>query len=374
MPDRYPPELKTQVLEDLTTRARGGIVVYLAIWLITASWYDVASVGISFFWINTAALVLLALARFSHYRMTFSKNKAGRDINFLINSLVLLILANGFHLGLQATWILLHEDYASLHYPTLIIIAAIALGGTVTLSISRRVRLFYPVLIFVPPIGSLMLLEPNPEHFFLGILTLFSLVYIADAARLTSRDYWEAINSHRIAEQRATQLELLSTTDPLTQLRNRMYFNKRYREEWKRCSRHEIPFSVLMIDLDNFKQINDTYGHLFGDQCLREVAVTLRRQIPREIDVIARYGGEEFIALLPGTVLIDAERIAEKLVRAIADMKLNADKHTVSLTCSIGVSCVVPDHRGDGDSLLNAADHALYAAKAKGRNCWESAG
>jgi diguanylate cyclase (GGDEF)-like protein len=373
MTDRYPPELKTQVLEDLTTRARGGIVVYLAVWLITASWYDVASIGIKFFWVNTTVLVLLSLARFLHFRRTFSRKQTERDIDLLINSLVLLILANGFHLGLQATWILLHQEYAPLHYPTLITIAAVALGGTVTLSISSRVRIFYPLLIFVPPMGSLILLDPTPEHLFLAILALFSLIYITDAARLTSRDYWEAINSHQIAEQRATQLEQLSITDPLTQLKNRMYFNKRYREEWKRCNRHEVPLSVLMIDLDHFKQINDTYGHLFGDECLREVAATLRRQVPREIDVIARYGGEEFIVLLPGTALNDAERIAGKLVKAIADMNLNTNQDAVSLTCSIGVSCVIPDHRGNGDALLNAADGALYAAKANGRNCWESA-
>jgi diguanylate cyclase (GGDEF)-like protein len=374
MSDRYPPEVRTQVLEDLTTRARGGIVVYLAAWLITASWYEIASISIKFFWINTSILVLLSLARLFHYRQTFSDNQAERDIDLLTKVLVLLILANGFQLGIQATWILLHEEYAQLHYPSLIMIAAFALGGTVTLAISHAVRIFYPILIFLPPIGSLIFLESSPEHFLLGILALCSLVYITDAAGLASRDYWKAINSHRVAEHRATQLELLSTTDPLTQLRNRLYFNKRYRQEWKRCNRHEIPLSVLMIDLDHFKQINDTYGHLFGDECLREVAATLRRQIPREIDVIARYGGEEFIALLPGTALSNAEQIAEKLLRSIADMKLNNNQGAVSLTCSIGVSCVIPDHRSSEDSLLNVADHALYVAKANGRNRWESAG
>jgi diguanylate cyclase (GGDEF)-like protein len=373
MTDCYLPELKAQVLEDLTIRARGGIVVYLAVWLITASWYDIPSIDIAFFWINTVILAMLALARLLHYRRALSENKTKGELGLLTNSLVLLILANGFHLGIQATWILMREEYAQLHYPSLIMIAAFALGGAVTLSISRAVRIFFPVLIFAPPIGVMVVLEPSPEHVFLGILALFSLVYIIDAAGLACRDYWKAINNHRIAEHRATQLELLSTTDPLTQLRNRMYFNTRYREEWKRCNRHELSLSVLMIDLDHFKQINDTYGHLFGDDCLREVAATLRRQIPREIDVIARYGGEEFIALLSGTVLNDAERIAEKLVRSIGDMTVFNNQEPVSLTCSIGISCVIPDHQGDADSLLQAADHALCTAKANGRNRWESA-
>jgi diguanylate cyclase (GGDEF)-like protein len=366
----YSPDIKKQALQDLAIRARGGIVIYLAVWLITAAWFDILSISPVLFWVNTAIMAFLALARLLHYRLVFKQSEA--NIDFLTNSLVFLILANGLHTGVLGTWIIAHPEYAKLHYPTMIILAAFALGGTVTLSISRTVRIFYPVFIYGPPVAVLLLMKYNSDYFFLATLALFSLVYVIDAARLTSRDYWKAIKSNMIAEQRAKQLEQLSITDPLTRLKNRMYFNTRYREEWKRCHRLGIKLSVLMIDLDNFKRINDTYGHLFGDECLREISATLQRQIPRETDVIARYGGEEFIVLLPGTELDDAERIAARLVKATAETEVKYDDQSISLTSSIGVACTRPDHQNEEESLLRAADHALYAAKANGRNQWAS--
>ena len=218
----------------------------------------------------------------------------------------------------------------------------------------------------------MLLLKYDPNYSFLATLALLSLVYVFDAARLTSHDYWKAVKSNLLAEQRTKQLEKLSITDPLTRLKNRMYFNTRYREEWKRCNRLGIKLSVLMIDLDNFKRINDTYGHLFGDECLREIAATLQRQIPRETDVIARYGGEEFVVLLPDTKLADAERIAERLVKATAENEVKYNDQSIFLTASVGVACAKPDHQNDGESLLRTADHALYAAKENGRNQWAS--
>ncbi len=371
MLDSCPPEFKTQALDDLTIRARGGIVIYPAVWLISAAWYDIASISMLFFWVNSIILVLLSLFRLFHYRQTTTLTD--RDVDFLTTTLELLILANALHWGMQTAWILMHTEYAPLHYPAIILVAAFALGGTVTLSISRRVRIFFPMFIYVPSIITMAFTQYNQEYVLLAILALFSLVYIMDAARLISHDYWEAIHNHQVADERTKQLEQLSNTDPLTQLRNRLYFNKRYREEWKRCNRLGIQLCVLMIDLDNFKQINDTHGHLFGDKCLRKTATVLQHVVSRENDVIARYGGEEFIVLLPGTVLTDAEKVAEKLVRAIENLEVNNSHEAVAMTCSIGISCVIPDHKSSGDLLLHAADDALYTAKANGRNQWVTA-
>jgi diguanylate cyclase (GGDEF)-like protein len=372
MQDSNLPEQKIRALEDLASRARGGIVMYLVVWLVSAVWYNINSTDKLFFWVNTAILVLLSILRLLHFKKTSTKTY--RDIGFLTSSLELLILANALHWGLQTVWILMHEEYAQLHIPMIIIMVAFALGGTVTLSISRRVRIFYPIFIYAPAIITMLFLQANPEYVILAILAALSVIYIMDAARSVSDDYWEAIHNHQIADERTKQLEKLSTTDPLTQLKNRLFFNKRYREDWKRCSRLRTPLCVLMIDLDNFKQINDTHGHLFGDKCLRETARTLQSIVSRESDLIARYGGEEFIVLLPGTVLADAEKIAEKMVMEIANLKVHNSKEIVEMTCSIGISCAIPDHKSHEDSLLNYADDALYKAKSKGRNQWVAAG
>ncbi len=367
-----PPELKAQALKDLTNRARGGIVIYLPVWLLMALWYDLESVSSIFFWINTAVLTLLAIARLFHYRLTLSKTDQNVDV--LYTSLKLLALANALHWGIQTGWILVQARYAQLHLITMILVSAIAFAGTMNLSIDRTVRILFPIFIYVPAILSLLVMDSDPEYYMLATLAAFSMVYIMYAAKITSHDYWEAIRSHRDAMQTAIQLELLSTTDALTQVDNRMSFDRRYGEEWKRCSRHGLELCVLMIDLDRLKQLNDTYGHLFGDECLREVAVVLRRSISRNTDVIARYGGDEFIALLPGTDLSGAEQVAERLVKNIREIEIFYDHEAVSLTCSIGISCAVPDYNDDMDLLIRIADQALYAAKTNGRNQWSSAG
>ena len=314
---------------------------------------------------------MLSLSRLLHYHKVFHRQEL--NVDQLTESLVLLILANGFHWGLLSAWLIVDPDFERLHYPLMIVLAAFALAGTVTLSISHVVRILYPLCVYSPTIIVLILLRYHSEYIMLASLALISLVYIIDAAKITSRDYWEAIQNHQIAIERATQLEFLSITDPLTQLNNRMYFNDRYQEEWTRCSRLGVPVSVLMVDLDHFKTINDNLGHFSGDECLRQFAVTLREHVPRKTDVVARYGGEEFIIMLTGTDLERTQQIAGNLVKATAEMSVQCSQKAINMTCSIGIACTVPDYRKDSESLLHAADNALYMAKSKGRNQWVSA-
>ncbi|MES9972049.1 MAG: GGDEF domain-containing protein [Candidatus Thiodiazotropha sp.] len=315
-------------------------------------------------------LVSIAVARLVHYRKVLQKFEA--QVDALTKTLIVMVLMNGLHWGLLTTWILTQPELEKLHYPAMIVVAAFALGGTATLSISRSIRILYPLCIYCPPIGILIFLKFSPEYVLLATLALFSLVYIMDAAKMSSKDYWEAISSRQMADQRAKQLERLSITDPLTQLSNRMYFNERYQEEWKRGHRLGIFLSVLMIDLDHFKRINDTHGHFFGDECLREFAATLKQLVPRDTDVVARYGGEEFIVLLPGTELSGAQRIAEKIVKKSVRLKADGNDQVITLTCSIGIACARPNYRDKAETLLHAADEALYAAKSGGRNRWVS--
>ncbi len=365
-------ELRAQALKDLTARARGGIFVYLPVWLFIALWYDLESTSSVFFWVNTSILTLLALARLLHYRLTLGK--AEHNIGALYVSLRLLALSNALHWGLLTAWILIQARYTQLHLITMILVSAFGFAGAMNLSIDHALRVLFPIFIYVPTIISLLVLGSKPEYNMLATLATFSVIYILYAAKITGHDYWEAVKSHQDAMQTAIQLERLSTTDALTQLDNRMSFDMRYGEEWKRCSRHGLELGVLMIDLDRLKQLNDTYGHMFGDECLREVARTLRRNISRDTDLIARYGGDEFIALLPGTDMSGATQVAERLVRNIREIKISYDREAVSLTCSIGISCAVPDYGEDIDLLIRVADRALYEAKSNGRNQWYSAG
>ncbi len=171
-----------------------------------------------------------------------------------------------------------------------------------------------------------------------------------------------------LAERRAIEMEKLSVTDQLTGLKNRSYFDQRFGEEWSRGCRQASVLSLLMVDIDHFKRLNDTYGHIFGDACLQQVAAVLRREVKREIDLVARYGGEEFVVLLPDTDAAGARRVGEILRQAIERIEIDHDGKRVGLTASIGGASELPTRASDAAALLERADEALYRAKAAGRN------
>ncbi len=177
-----------------------------------------------------------------------------------------------------------------------------------------------------------------------------------------------AIQRARLLERTKTEnarLEVLAHTDALTQVMNRRALMSRLSAEVDRARRYDSPLSLLMIDLDHFKQVNDTHGHLIGDEVLRETAALLQRTI-RSVDVVARYGGEEFVVVLPETPLAGAVRFAERIRALIEQQEFGSLR--VKCSVSIGVA-LFPDAGVDSvDDLLLRSDAALYRAKAEGRN------
>ena len=173
----------------------------------------------------------------------------------------------------------------------------------------------------------------------------------------------------RLAEMNR-ELERLSTTDSLTGLANRRSFNEFLSREWLREQRERQPFSVIMIDIDHFKNYNDHYGHLEGDVCLQKVAWALQGALCRPGDLLARYGGEEFVAILPHTDLQGAVELAENLHQRINELELEHDDSPVSsnVTVSAGIASVVPNQSISPSQVVAMADKALYAAKQAGRN------
>jgi two-component system, cell cycle response regulator len=169
------------------------------------------------------------------------------------------------------------------------------------------------------------------------------------------------------------RLLISGLTDPLTELHNRRYLDRRLTEELSRASRYRQPLSCLFIDADHFKRINDSYGHQAGDSVLRELASRIRSQL-RASDVATRYGGEEFALLLPQTGLSEALLLAERIRLEVASSPIPLDDgRELQLTVSIGVSKTLPmlgksQHQEVGEHLLANADQALYQAKANGRN------
>jgi len=164
-----------------------------------------------------------------------------------------------------------------------------------------------------------------------------------------------------------TKLQTIAAMDPLTGVFNRRLGMRRLREEFQRAEREKTQLGVAMFDIDHFKRVNDTYGHLVGDRVLVNVA-DAARNVLRESDIMLRYGGEEFLVVLPGTAAADAKTVGERLRSAVEACSVVEGDETISVTVSVGLSDYHPDHIKVEEDLVKKADDALYTAKESGRN------
>ncbi|MDF2178738.1 diguanylate cyclase [Aliiglaciecola sp. CAU 1673] len=164
------------------------------------------------------------------------------------------------------------------------------------------------------------------------------------------------------------ELEERNTMDALTGIRNRRYFDRKYQAEVRRSRREQSSLTVAMIDIDHFKQLNDTYGHLVGDECIRAVAQVLREQLRRPADDVCRFGGEEFAVLLPNTDIEGACALLESIREKLENMAIPTPAGEIKLTISIGVATAIIAFDANDMLLLEQADKALYGAKQAGRN------
>jgi diguanylate cyclase len=201
--------------------------------------------------------------------------------------------------------------------------------------------------------------EPIPD----AVMNVIGHIVHANQSLQSKLDQAES----RLKEQ-AVEIEAhisRSLTDALTGLPNRRDFNVRLEERMSTWQRRREVFSLLMLDVDHFKKLNDTFGHLAGDKVLSALGTALRGAVRRE-DAVARYGGEEFAVLLPNTSLEQATLVAQKVREAVAKISVEHDGNTIAITVSGGLASIQAEERAE--TLIHRADEALYAAKRAGRN------
>ncbi|MGI8549877.1 MAG: diguanylate cyclase [Dehalococcoidia bacterium] len=209
-------------------------------------------------------------------------------------------------------------------------------------------------------LGSFCVIDPEPRAWTDDDLSVLSDLAAAAMTEIELRARQQELT--RANEQ----LAWLASCDELTGLSNRRAFQERLDQELSRAQRHQRVFSLVMLDVDHFKTVNDTYGHPAGDAVLRSLATVLSAGLRRS-DLAARYGGEEFVLLLPETAGAQGQELAERLRRAVEAMRVDQEGKQIQITCSFGVGAYL--ECGDSSAaVLRSADEALYRAKEAGRN------
>ncbi|SIS96382.1 diguanylate cyclase domain-containing protein [Neptunomonas antarctica] len=204
---------------------------------------------------------------------------------------------------------------------------------------------------------KVLILASNQIQAMIFLISIVSTMFVAIGMLIMSKELSEDRN------------RLLAAQDQLTGLANRRSIDQTLSDEWARASRHGNPLALVMLDVDFFKKYNDQYGHLAGDECLKDVACALQQGAQRAGEMTARYGGEEFLLILPNTDADTAQRLAERMCAAIAALEILHEQSPMCVvTVSAGVATLTDDTYKDVDSLLRGADKALYQAKQKGRN------
>jgi diguanylate cyclase (GGDEF)-like protein len=263
--------------------------------------------------------------------------------------------------GLGVLWII---DESALVYQLIAFIFLLGMSAGAFSHYSARRYMVVGAMgtILLPTIGW-FLLSGQPMKVSLGIVALLYTGILMRASAVLSRAQRENFTlTHRLSAAKH-KAELMAHTDELTGLDNRRAFFDRGQTLANYCERNKLPLSIAMIDADNFKQINDQYGHAVGDAVLSKLADQLRRSL-RKSDVCGRMGGEEFAMMLPDTTLVEATELAERFCRAYAATPISGNGVLVSNTVSVGVA----SDGYDIEHLLQCADEALYLAKAAGRN------
>ena len=245
------------------------------------------------------------------------------------------------------------------------VMAAVRTGQKQVISIPEDVRVEGVIVDFRP--SEVIVLPITHKSVPLGVVVLAAgESFDADQRSLIDlflQGLGLALNN-AIAHDR---LQRLAAVDPLTGIYNRRFGLGRLHEEFTRAVRTSTFLGVLMLDIDHFKLINDTYGHLIGDRILKSTC-TIVRSLLREGDVLFRYGGEEFVAVLPAAAEGDLRKMGDRLRRAIEDSSLSDGSKTVRITVSIGGSAYPNQNVEDEDTLVRLADEAMYRAKDSGRN------
>ena len=361
--DEQNQSIQRRIDMDMLTRSLPGIAIYAFLWplIFLPTGFHKNEPLIS--WGATAALAGASLLRWIQARNTegwYTNSQKSWQIYFAACSLLqALVWGVLFYLNIA------NEDMDDVRFMLVLAIGGISSGALSALNPRIKLAIANIGLILIP--GLIACLLVNHDYSMAVLITIY-LAYLTVLGLRSHKEYMRAFSIESQLESQRKELERLNKIDPLTLIYNRGHFNTTFEFQWSQGIRYKQAQSLLLVDADHFKRINDEHGHLFGDECLVYIANVIHQHAKRKTDVIARFGGEEFAVLLSDTKIDEAVKLAEEIRNALEQNVFVFEGVEIKVTVSIGVASMVPELAVNSNILIDNADKALYQAKDSGRN------
>ncbi len=350
-------------VDDTRIRTRLGGIFYLLAWLLTWIFSTAPGSLIVTGLLGTALFTALLAARLLHRPDGL---ETPQQLQRWLNHHWGLILLTALCWGQTHALVLYRDEYNDSEL--IATLSTIAFGTAMTFNFAmRRQRALLALALLYLPGLAVMALDWQNRHALL-ITLIFYLAYLVLVLGRNHREYRATLALELKLLDQQRQLDLLSRTDSLTQLGNRYQFNNLFPSLVASAQRKGEPLSLVLLDIDFFKKVNDEHGHAGGDACLSAFAERMRRVFRRDGDALLRLGGEEFGVLLPGTTQAQAWDLAERFRQELEEEGLLLADQRLELTTSLGIGSFDSRYDSDADAFFKRVDSALYRAKREGRN------
>ena len=352
----------TQEVDDTYQRALIGGVFYLIAWLVIGSYGGTFQREPLVSWVLVAVFAALAVARF--LRRPPQDADALRLLSYLWIHWSIIVATTTLWGGIFL-WAMLDPAFAMARTGALLTTLGLAIAFAHTYSMRRGFAYVGIATLYVP---GLILLWRDPADRATALVMSVYLIYVVVSLLSNHSAYQERLDLDQVLRDQRDLFAQKSRIDPLTELANRRHFGEVLTRASQQARSNGKPMSLLLLDIDYFKKINDSHGHSVGDACLVEIATRLQKEFGGHGELAARLGGEEFGVVLESRGVSVAAQRAERFREALAAKPIELDGIVLPVTVSLGVAEFDPINHRDADGLYRAADRAVYRAKSAGRN------
>lgn len=356
-------EVSNEIAKQLIKYGKETKVSILLIWIvlmIPALMRDTASL---FVWLN--GLVFLGYDIFSYIYGRIPDDYYERNSQKVKNAYIFISLIFATHWGIVTGYIFANPEYEDIYISTAIILAFSSVAGFTVWLLSPLIGKMYLTTLYLP---SIFVLASSYEvgGVITAIFIFFCIVMLIQQGDQRAKYVLNRMSHQLNLDKQANRYKEISDKDPLTGVYNRRYFDQQISSLLENAHHRGSCVSLLVIDLDHFKEINDMHGHDIGDACLQEAVDLIQHEIRFEKDTLCRFGGEEFVVLLPDANKEKSKMIAERICKRFGDHPHQIQNLPISLTVSIGMATSTMN--SDADALFKLADQAMYQAKNSGRD------